>query len=223
LIENPWDGFIYSSLFKKYMKKVFYRDMEFLVHDSVYGPRDDSFLIADQIYKLDLSGKDVLDLGTGSGILAIIAAKRGAEKVIATDVNSSALADARMNARIHGVEEMIEFRNSDLFSDVNENFDLIISNPPYLPVEKGEVLDDLAKAWDGGQDGRVFIDQFLAEFKSHLTPGGSYIIVHSSLADNKKTLKILDELGLTANIISNKRIQFEELVVIEGTLKRSRE
>lgn len=204
------------------MKKVFYRGMEFLVHDSVYEPRDDSFLIADEIYKHELSGKKVLDVGTGCGILAIISAKEGAEKVIATDVNSSALADARMNARIQGVEDRIEFRKSDIFSDINEKFDLIVSNPPYLPVERGEVLDDLARAWDGGQDGRVFIDRFLAEFKSHLTPTGSYIMVHSSLADNNRTLKILKKSGLTANLVSSKRIQFEELVVIEGTLKRGR-
>jgi len=108
----------------------------------VYGPLDDTFLMIEALENIEL-GKKVLELGTGTGMIAIYCSKRGAE-VTATDINEEALRLARENAELNG--ERIEFIKSDLFEAVKGRFDAAIFNPPYLPDEEPRDV-----ALDGGK------------------------------------------------------------------------
>jgi HemK-related putative methylase len=121
-------------------------------------------------------GARALDLGTGSGIGAIVAA-RYATRVVATDINPEAVRCAQLNALAHHLEERIETRVGDLFEPVRgERFDMILFNPPYF---RGHPRDLSDCAWRSPD---VF-DRFLRELPEHLTPGGRALVVLSSDGD----------------------------------------
>lgn len=191
---------------------VFYGGDAFCVDSDVYEPAEDTFLLADN---LDARrGERVLELGTGCGLLAILAAKAGA-RVVATDINPAAFECASANAVKHGVADDIDFRFGDLFEPVaGERFDLVIFNPPYLPVKPNEALDGpLDRAWEAGPDGRKVIDRFLRELPDHLTPNGRALFVQSSLADISKTIRALEMGGFQVNTLHEK-LPFEELYLL---------
>jgi len=191
---------------------VYYKGMAFRVDPGVYEPAEDTFLLADD---LDVGqGEKVLELGTGCGILSILAAKAGAE-VVATEINPAALECARANAIVHGVEDRIELRLGDLFDPVaGECFDLVVFNPPYLPVSRDEALGTpLDLAWEAGQDGRAVIDRFLRGLPNHLKPNGRASFVQSSLTDISKTLQVLKMNNFHVNI-KRKKVSFEEIFLL---------
>jgi release factor glutamine methyltransferase len=194
------------------MAVTYYKEMVFDIAENVYEPAEDTFLLADN---LDAhKGERVLELGTGCGLLAILAAKAGA-KVVATDINPAALECARANAVTHRVEDRIDFRWGDIFETVvGERFNLVIFNPPYLPVEPEEALcGPLDRAWEAGPDGRRIIDRFLRELPKHLMPNGRALFVQSSLANISKTLRVLETSGFRVNIL-HKKFPFEELYLL---------
>ena len=196
----------------------YYKEKAFEVAKNVYEPAEDTFLLADN---LDVrKGERVLELGTGCGLLAILAAKVGVQ-VVATDINPAALKCARANAVKHRVGDRIDFRFGDLFEPVvGEHFDLMIFNPPYLPVEPEEALcGPLDRAWEAGPDGRRIIDRFLCELPNHLTPNGRVLFVQSSLANISKTLRVLKTSGFKVNTI-HKKLPFEELFLLSCFIAR---
>ncbi len=144
----------------------------------------------------------MLDLGTGSGVLAIHAALRGAGRVVAVDVSRRAVLAARANGRLNGVR--VVGRRGDLFGAVGpERFDLIVSNPPYLPGPEPDLPDrGLARAWEGGPRGRAFIDRICAGAPAHLRPGGRVLLVHSSLCSEAETAERLSDAGLQAEVVA---------------------
>jgi release factor glutamine methyltransferase len=156
--------------------------LDFIVTPAVLTPRPETELLVETALKL-LAAKSsprILDLGTGSGAIAVALAKEipGAE-VIATDISTDALEVARGNARRHGVEEKISFYVGDLFDAVAEmTFDAVVSNPPYireadiaaLPRDVRDFEPRLAL--DGGADGMDFYRCLAREAPCYLNPGG---------------------------------------------------
>ena len=94
---------------KSLRKQVFYDDFTFQVFKDVYEPAEDTFLVANCLVQIVKEGDMLLDIGTGCGILAIIAAKK-AKKLIATDLNPHAVKCARLNAKNNGVSQKVEVR-----------------------------------------------------------------------------------------------------------------
>jgi release factor glutamine methyltransferase len=174
-------------------------------HD-VYRPREDSDLLSEAVERLAL-GK-TLDMGTGTGIQGIIAAKKGCE-VTFSDVSIHAIRCARHNAEQNSVEG--NFVVSDLFEDIRGRFDTIIFNPPYLESARlgAETKDYLKIATDGGESGRDLIDRFIKDSFSHLSESGRVIMVESTV--NKYEL---DVERLNAEVLSKKHMFFEDIVVI---------
>lgn len=194
-----------------------YNGIHYQTHPEVYEPAEDTFLFAEN---LQVERRDrVLEIGTGTGILAIIASKK-CRTVTATDVNPHAI-DCTLKNIITNKSFNVELRKGDLFEPVQEEkFDLILFNTPYLPTGEDEKVDDeLDAAWDGGADGREVIDRFLEGLKDHLNPGGRVQMVQSSLSDIDKTLEKLDEIGLEASVTAREKCFFEEVVVITGMPK----
>jgi release factor glutamine methyltransferase len=159
--------------------------------EDVYRPAEDSYLMARHVKSL-ASGK-VLDMGTGSGIQAVIAAlKPEVDSVLAVDINPAALREAEKRAGDAGVSEKLSFLRSDLFAEVKGRFDWIIFNSPYLPPE-GEADE---YAWAGGAG---LIERFLSEARGHLEPGGSILLIYSSLSEPDLSgydVELLEETGL---------------------------
>jgi len=124
---------------------------------------------------------DALDIGTGTGCIPISVAVNDPKiKFTAVDISSDALNIAENNAIIHGVNDRIIFVLSDLFENIDGKFDLICSNPPYIPIETLQKLEVFEKeptlALDGGDDGLSIIRKILAETADHLHLGGMILI-----------------------------------------------
>jgi release factor glutamine methyltransferase len=147
-----------------------------------------------------LPGSRVLDLCTGSGALAIAAARAGAGSVTAVDVSRRAVATARLNAALNGVR--IRAMRGDLLQPVTGlRFDLIVSNPPYLPADDDTLpRRGQRRAWDAGSDGRALLDRIASDAPGHLRPGGTLWLVHSSVCDTGRTLDSLAAAGLDASV-----------------------
>lgn len=199
-------------------REFIYDGLRFYISDRVYEPAEDTLLLADN---LDVHGGDrVLDVGTGCGILAVLAALR-ASWVLAVDINPYAVRCARVNAERNGVLDKIDFICGSLFDPLREGlrFDLILFNPPYLPLDDrpGDWLD---YAWAGGRDGRSVIDRFLSALPRYLEPGGRLLMVQSSLSDIEKTRSALEFWGFTVDIIDEIK-SFFEIIVLMRAKRRS--
>ncbi len=174
----------------------------------VYAPREDSYLLAEATEKY-ASGK-VLDLGTGSGINGIVAAKKECDVTFA-DVSNIALSCARHNAELNGVNG--EFVLTNIFSNVKKKYDTVLFNPPYLHSKPmGTKLpsggDDLAV--NGGVDGRELIDQFLGAYADHVNAKYNVLLVESSLNRYEEDLE-----KYHAEIVGSKEFMYEKIVVLK--------
>jgi release factor glutamine methyltransferase len=198
-----------------YPKKAFFKDYVFMVDEHVYEPAEDTFLIAE---KMAVTEDDtVLEIGTGCGILAVLAAEK-AKIVVAVDINPHALECASRNAETNGAKEKIEFRHGDLFQPINRNerFSLILFNSPYLPSEPDEEKSWIGKAWAGGPSGRTVIDRFMADAPRRLADGGRILLVQSSLSDVDRTLEMFKERNLRAMVVAQVNVPFESIVLVEA-------
>lgn len=166
-------------------RKEFY-SLELQVSPAVLIPRPDSELVVMEGVALakSLVQPTILDIGTGSGNLAIALAKQLPTAVItAIDLSPDALALAQKNAEKHAVHERIRFLQGDLFAPVGDDkFDLIVSNPPYIKTGDIPSLPVGVRAFephlalDGGPDGFKVFDRLVDEARRHLRPGG-YLLV----------------------------------------------
>jgi release factor glutamine methyltransferase len=179
--------------------------MRIMAPPGVFEPRSDAWLLAAALREQGLPpGADVLDLCTGSGVVAIAAARLG-HRVTAVDVSRRAVLATRLNARLNGVR--VRGRRGDLFAAVpGERFDAVTANPPYLPGGSDELpTRGEARAWEGGRDGRLLLDRILAGAPAALRPGGVVLVVQSSLSGEADTFARLEEAGLEARVAARHR------------------
>jgi release factor glutamine methyltransferase len=172
--------------------------------EPVYKPREDSYFLAEFVDKL-VEGR-VLDMGTGSGIQAVIAASNPKVlEVVAVDVNLIALEVAKKRAKQASVLDKITFICSNLFERVEGKFHWIIFNPPYLPSE-GEADE---APWTGGETGSEVIERFLRDVKKYLTPNGSVLLLYSSLSNLN-----LDKIDYPIELLAEKNLFYEKLKIV---------
>lgn len=179
--------------------------MRLLPLPGVFQPPSDSYMLADQLRRERLGpGVTVLDLCTGSGHLAVVAALAGASAV-GIDVSRRAMLSVRVNALLNGVH--VTALRGDLFEPVaGRRFDVIVSNPPYLPHPDEELPQrGLARAIDAGPRGRAFLDRICAQVGEYLTPGGVLLLVHSSVCGERETLDALSARGLQSDVVFRHR------------------
>lgn len=162
--------------------------MPLVIEPSVLVPRPDTETVIEvaREFRADRSAPcRVLDLCTGSGAIALAMAKElPAAMVIATELSPAAAAVARANVENNHFTGRIEVREGDLWAPVvGEHFDLIVSNPPYIPSAviatlSAEVRREPVMALDGGADGLVFYDRICAAARDYLEPGGALVVEH---------------------------------------------
>lgn len=160
--------------------------------------------------------KAVLDLGTGSGILASTASKFS-DKVLAVDINKKAV--SKLKGR------NFQVKCSDLFSNVKSKFDIILFNAPYLPEQVGEP-EEVALSLSGGKHGYEIIERFLSGLNSHLNDDGFSLLLFSSLTDKSKVDSLILRFGFSFSLESKKKFDFETLflyrIVKQDFLKNKR-
>ena len=121
---------------------------------------------------------------------------------MAVDVSRRSVLTARLNARLNGVR--IRAVRGDLFAAVgDERFDLIVSNPPYVPGDLP--ARGARRAWDAGPSGRVLLDRICGGAADHLRPGGTILLVHSSVCGEERTLELLRDQGLATDVLVRRR------------------
>jgi release factor glutamine methyltransferase len=153
--------------------------------DGVQAPADSSFELAR--YLFSVRGKSVLDLGCGTGLFAIAAAKLGAREVWASDLSPAAVECTRRNARRNSAD--ITVREGHLFDPIEgRKFDLIVFNPPQTPAPPGTNGPKFA-----GPDGLIYHLPILAQCLNHLEEGGQILTLVISLADTKRFESALSE------------------------------
>lgn len=153
--------------------------LNFKVNENTLIPRGDTEILVEKAIELINKNKykSVLDIGTGSGAIAVSVAKYTDAKVTAVDISNEAINVAKENAEQNGVN--VQFINSNLFSNINEKFDLILSNPPYIEKDVIKTLEPDVKnyepmlALDGGVDGLDFYKSITKDCCKYLNKNGS--------------------------------------------------
>jgi release factor glutamine methyltransferase len=175
----------------------------------VYRPQADTALLASALSCEIVPGSDVLDVGTGSGALALYASRLGG-RVEAVDVSWRALAAARVNALRAG--RRIEVHRRDICRGTGPGgrraYDLVLSNPPYVPAPPGGPgpAHRAARAWDAGPDGRQVLDPLCTAAAGMLRRRGVLLMVHSALCGPQLTVDLLTGLGMRAEIRARARV-----------------
>jgi release factor glutamine methyltransferase len=172
----------------------------------VYVPDADTYLLLDAARLEVVPGDRVMEAGTGCGLIAADLAR--STGVVAIDINPHA-------ARCAGIKG-VEVVQSDLFCGIRGSFDLILFNPPYLPTQPEERIDDwLEHALDGGETGRVVIGRFAEQVGLVLAPEGRILLLISSLTGLPEVRDLFFRLGFISEITMRKKIEGEMLYVLK--------
>jgi len=162
----------------------------------IYEPAEDSLLLKKHIRDYS-KNKKILDMGTGSGILAL-EAKKYTKDVTSSDINKECeLKDIR-------------FIQSDLFENIKDRYDLIIFNPPYLPEDRREDKES-ALTTTGGKKGYEILERFILELRDHLNDNGKALIVFSSLTKREKVESAIRKNKFYYKVLEEKKVPFETL------------
>ena len=162
-----------------------FMSLDFIVNENVLIPRPETEVLVETVCRLGEPGSRVLELGAGSGAIAVSLAKYNPDwYVLATDLSMEALIVAQENARYHGVTDRVYFLQGDLLNAFSSRskFDWVVSNPPYIPARDLAGLPagirryEPILALDGGLDGLDVIRRIIAEAHRVLKPGGRLAI-----------------------------------------------
>jgi len=184
-----------------------------VVLPQVFNPAlfEASTFLARTVNSIPLASEtSVLDLGTGSGLTAIMAAQR-TRCVTATDINPEAVRCARINAWVNGVADRVEILEGDLFTPIGRRrFDVIAFNPPFF---RGRPRDRLDQAWRSVD----VLERFAAEVGAHLTAQGYALVVYSSAADEAGLQQALVANGLRCRVFAQRDVINEVLTIYRVT------
>ncbi|MFD6916002.1 HemK2/MTQ2 family protein methyltransferase [Streptomyces virginiae] len=169
----------------------------------VYRPQADTWFLAEALARESLGPRtEMLEIGTGTGVLALLGASRGAQ-VTAVDVSWPAVVTARLNALRRRLP--LRLAHGDFAArTAGRSFDLIIANPPYVPAAATRLPSHgPERAWDAGPDGRAVIDRICASAATRLKPGGVLLMVHSGMCGARTTIDRLHRAGLAAEVTAS--------------------
>lgn len=200
---------------QKIFKRAYFYGYTFYVNKNVLCPRPETELLVEECLKFAKKDDKILDLCTGSGCIAVAIKKNINAKVYASDISQKALYVAKKNAK--NLNENIKFFQSNLFEKINQKFDIIVSNPPYIPTCEIENLDIEVKehdpkiSLDGGEDGLEFYRHIAIDAKNHLNKNGK-ILLEIGIKQAKNVQKLLKNAGFS--VYSKKDYNNIERVVV---------
>nr|WP_180218722.1 HemK2/MTQ2 family protein methyltransferase [Streptomyces albus] len=174
----------------------------------VYAPQGDSELLLQALAGASVPrGARMLDVCTGTGVVALEGARLGAAEVHAVDVSARAAVAAAWNARLRGLP--VRAHRGDFLERATGRYDIVTANPPYVPCSgTGRRGGRRARAWDAGPDGRSHLDRLCEAAPRLLTDDGVLLLVHSALSGPARTLEMLERGGLKASVIARRTQPF---------------
>jgi release factor glutamine methyltransferase len=223
LLRRLMRGFIFLFsyhvvLSRKSIRTVQAGGFRLTVRPTVFHPRFfvSSERFAEFIDGLDLRGKRVLDVGTGTGILALAAARAGAENVVAADINPNASLNAEENARANGFGGRVVGLCSNLLAALAPRplFDVILSSPPKHAGEPRNLAD---LGWHAGPKYR-YITALFDHARAHLAPGGVMYVMVSSDSDLDLLGMLVDRAGFKARQVHEHSLYIESMIIYELTV-----
>ena len=182
-----------------------------LAMEGVYAPQQDSHLLIDVMEKTGVaSGHRVVDLCTGSGVVAIGAAEQGASTVTALDICPRAVRCARANALAAGFAVDVHLGSWARAVEFAP-FDVVVCNPPYVPHNPDVGAEDIVGphwAWNAGADGRLVLDPLCRTAPQLLDDGGTMLVVQSEFAGVERSLRVLRDVAMNAEVVAEQWIPF---------------
>jgi len=204
------------------MNRAFFMGEEFYVDKNVLIPRQDTEILAEEVIKLADKNAKIIDIGTGSGCIAIILAKKlPLAEITASDISVKALEVAEYNAKKLGVNDRIRFIKSDIFKNTvpAEKFDIIVSNPPYISIEDKESLqievsrhEPFSALFVSDEKGVSFYKNLVKQANTRLNPKG-ILAVEIGFAQAEAVKKIFEENGFK-NIKTIKDLSSIDRIII---------
>lgn len=193
-----WHERAYHGDFARGEQRVTYFGRSIVVPPEVMPLTPVSELLGGAVLDEVRVGDRVLDMGTGSGVNAVLAAAE-AESVLAVDINPKALEAARDNARRNDVADRIEVRHSDVFSDVDGRFDLIVFDPPFRWFRPRTVFESAMTDENYGAMTRFFLGA-----RDHLTDNGRMLIFFGTSGDLDYLTSLADETGFDRTVVARR-------------------
>lgn len=202
--------------------------MEFSLNNSTLIPRPDTECLVERVIEyINKSGaKRALDIGTGSGAIAVSLAALTEVYCIGCDISKKALETAVCNAKKNGVNNKTEFVPSNLFENIEGSFDVIVSNPPYIESDVIPTLSPQVKAFepltalDGGSDGLVFYRKIASQAHRHLKKGG-LLAFEIGCGQGGAVKKIMENCGFSGVEVGRDLAGLDRTVL--GTLDKREE
>jgi len=194
----------------------------------VYAPQHDSHLLVGALTAAGLApGRRVVDLCTGSGVVAVEAAALGATEVLAFDISPAAVRCARANAASAGVDVQVHLGSWARAVEFGP-YDTVVCNPPYVPHADGDGSEAIGpqagppRAFDAGENGRLVLDPLCATAPRLLRRGGTLLVVHSEFSGVDATLAALRGAGMDAEVVAEQWIPFGPVLTARaGWLERT--
>lgn len=195
--------------------------LPFYVDENVLIPQPDTEILVEEVLKI-ANKKDqmeILDMCTGSGCIGIsIAYYLKNTKVTMSDISKKAIEIAKQNAKTNKVEKITEFIESDMFENIKNKFNIIVSNPPYIETN---VISTLSKqvqkepilALDGGEDGLYFYRNIIKEAPKYLKDSG-YLCLEIGYNQREKVIEIIKETGAFSKIEAKKDLAGNDRIII---------
>lgn len=214
LFRSLYHSIVYNVVYRRELKgpsRMTFNSLDLVVEANVHHPEifKSGKVFAGMLSRIDLYKKAVLDMGTGSGILALTAAHQGAD-VVAVDKDPAAVQCSTANVRRNGLEMNVRVLNGDLFSTIpDRTFDVILFNPPYFTEETGSFRDT---ALYGGNNLELIKD-FADSAANHLTAGGYVLMIISTDSDVGRCLQIFRVLNYTSVLLETRETIFETFYI----------
>ncbi|MEO1062224.1 MAG: HemK2/MTQ2 family protein methyltransferase [Actinomycetota bacterium] len=181
-------------------RRVSYLDLDLEVPAEVLGPSPVSDLLGERVLAEVEPDERVLDLGTGSGVNALLAARKGAT-VVGVDINPVAVEVARRNAVTNGLHELATFVEGDLFDPVDGTFDVIVFDPPFRWFAPRDLLE-MAFA----DDGYATLTRFFAEVPERLRPGGRVLLFFGTSGDIAYLRELMAASPFDSEVVATRMI-----------------
>lgn len=212
---QQWQDNVYRELKSQAEQTVDILGLKLIVPPKVHPINAMSDLLGNTVLKEVQKTDMVLDMGTGCGVNAILAASKSS-RVVAVDVNPEAVRAAKENAHMNGKEKIV-FRHSDVFSKVPENFDLIIFDPPFRWFAPRDIYEVSTT-----DEGYKSLRSFFSKVNDHLNPGGRILLCFGSSGDLNYLYQLIDEHLFQKEIVAHRSLEKEGILVDYYTFRLTR-